>query len=229
MKINFLTKDYDHVVNNLVNKLKEWNFNLSKTQEDGRVNSIINEKEIIDVILNRYSEIEIFNKLNLIIEKQPKERFWYDILIKNNDKSFYCPINIKVTDLNKKSADNISSKEGLYFSLTGEESTTLHNQYKSFFESLNKEMKQTESDYFFIIFNKNDKEDIFYNSLRRLNSLVPNGNNLPFQCKWIENKTIINRSFEQAKNFLLSNFFESIKRRSQILSEFESVFGSSIE
>ena len=60
--------------------------------------------------------------------------------------------------------------------------------------------------------------------MRRLKTLTPNGNNPPFQCKWSENKEIINRSFEEAKDFLLKNLSLTVKKRAQILEEFNEAF-----
>ena len=222
--MKYKLNDYDLVLNDLIVELKKQNLCLSNTNDDGRINSIINENEVIEVLLKIYKNIPIFKEMNLIIEKQPKPRYWYDILIKNDNEDFYCPINIKISDFSNSSADNISSKEGLYFSLTGEVNEKCPNTWGKYFDLLSKNIKENDTDYFFIVVDKNNCHDIIFNSMRRLKTLTPNGNNPPFQCKWSENKEIINRSFEEAKDFLLKNLFLTVKKRAQILEEFNEAF-----
>ncbi len=57
----YTIQDYDEVVEALVSALKEQNLVLSKSQGDGRVDSILNEKEVIKVALSIYNKIKIFN------------------------------------------------------------------------------------------------------------------------------------------------------------------------
>ncbi len=224
MKRIYTIQDYDEVVEALVSALKEQNLVLSKSQADGRVDSILNEKEVIKVALSIYNKIKIFNDWNLILEEQPKERYWYDIIIRNDDNSFYCPINIKISDFNNSSADNISSKSGLFFALTGEVKETCPNNFRSYFNLLSTNIKETNTDYYFIVLNKTKKNDIIFNSLKRLKSLTPNGNNLPFQCKWSENRERKNRTFEEYKDFLLVSLYESVRKRAKIIDEFLEAF-----
>ena len=61
-------------------------------------------------------------------------------------------------------------------------------------------------------------------ALKGLQSLVPNGNNLPFQCNWTENEDYKPRTFEEAKDFLLSNFAASIRGRTAIGDDFKVNF-----
>jgi hypothetical protein len=61
-------------------------------------------------------------------------------------------------------------------------------------------------------------------ALKGLQSLVPNGNNLPFQCNWTENTQYKSRTFEEAKDFLLTNFAESIRGRIAIGDDFKANF-----
>ncbi|QGZ97357.1 restriction endonuclease [Mycoplasma sp. NEAQ87857] len=220
----YTINDYDLVIEKLINYLKTKKFHFSTDDIDGRVNSIQNEKEIINLILSSYKEIEIFQNWELKIYEQPRARYWYDIIIKNNDNSFYCPINIKISNFNIGSADNISSKEGLFFALTGLTSENCPNNWNEYFKLLSANIKSNNTDYYFIIFDKSDTQKIVFNSLKRLKTLTPNGNNLPFQCKWSENDERIERTFEESKEFLLGNLYESIKRRANILNEFHDVF-----
>ncbi|MFP6045981.1 restriction endonuclease, partial [Helicobacter pylori] len=58
------------------------------------------------------------------------------------------------------------------------------------------------------IINKNDPKDIFINSLKGIQTLQPN--NLPFQCKWDNNREIVQRNFIESKNFILSALAKSV-------------------
>lgn len=149
------TNDYDLVLTKLIKELKKQNINLTNYNGDRRINSIINEDEVIEVLLKIYKNIPIFKEMKLTLEKQPKPRYWYDIIIKNDDNDFYCPINIKVSDFSNSSADNISSKEGLYFSLTGDVNEKCPNTWEKYFELLSKNIKENDTDYFFIVVDKN--------------------------------------------------------------------------
>lgn len=220
----FSIKDYDNVLKDLIEQLKNNGIQLSKNNDDGRVNSIQNEEEVIEILKKIYKDIPIFKKYDIFLEKQPKPRYWYDIVIRNNDNTFYCPINIKISNFSNSSADNISSKEGLYFSLTGKIEEKCPNTWGQFFYKLSKDTKPNDTDYFFIVINKNDINDIIFNSMKRLKLLTPNGNNLPFQCKWSENRNIVNRTFEESKDFLLKTLRFSVIKRAQILKEFEEAF-----
>ena len=52
----------------------------------------------------------------------------------------------------------------------------------------------------------------------------PNGNNLPFQCKWDINREYQTRSFQAAEQFILSTFGKSIKLRAEMYFNFKKYF-----
>ena len=72
---------------------------------DGRINSIKDEKEIADYVKSLFGDKCVI----------APPRFWYDISL-TIDGKFY-PINIK--SVTGASQDNISSKEGLFYTVTG--------------------------------------------------------------------------------------------------------------
>jgi len=148
-------------------------------------------------------------------EKSKKNRLkkeWNNILKNLNQKKHLIPVNIKITET--LSNDNINAKEGLYFSLTGEIYTGSNN-WNSFLRKLKENLpsNEPEVDYYFLIVNKNNTQDIFYNSLRRINSFVPNGNNPPFQVKWCENKIPQKTDFKTAKEKILKTLEETLYQR----------------
>ncbi len=151
-------------LNEIAKFLKTNPYNLSQPLQDGRLNSSVNEEEILNTIKHSFP-IQL-----------PKSREWWDFSFEEND--IFYPVNITTT----KTADNLNCK-----------------------------------------FNKNDPKDIFINSLKGIQTLQPNGNNLPFQCKWDNNRKIIQRDFDESKNSILSALAESVKLR--VYLAFKEFFG----
>jgi len=130
-------------------------------------------------------------------------------------------LNIKITTT--KTADNANSKNGLFYSLTGKRYVD-NNSWKDYLKALRANIRETEHDYYFLIINKQDNQDIFFNSLKSLTKIVPNGNNLPFQIKWNENRIPVNKTFEEAKKMLLEGLGKSIELRADVYFVFKEYF-----
>nr|WP_096478917.1 restriction endonuclease [Helicobacter pylori] len=192
-------------LNEIAEFLKTNPYNLSQPLQDGRLNSSVNEEEILNTI-KHFFPIQL-----------PKAREWWDFSFEEND--IFYPVNIKITTT--KTADNLNCKLGIYYALCGL-LPEFNNEiaWEKYFQKLHKDLgKNTDRDYYFLIINKNDPKDIFINSLKGIQTLQPN--NLPFQCKWDNNREIIQRDFDGSKNFILSALAESVKLRSSIdLKEF---------
>lgn len=184
------------------NYLKNIQFSLSKNQDGGRINSILNESEILKIIENKFN-------INI-----PQSRNWADFYINN------IPVNIKITTT---TADNASSKKGLYYALTGEVYTGSDN-WNIYLKSLKENIKNTDKDYYFLIINKNNTNDIFINSLKKLSKLQANGNNLPFQIKWYDNKISQNNTWQESKNMLIGTLGKSLKLRANAFNYFQKYF-----
>jgi hypothetical protein len=184
---------------------------LSSRFEDGRINAAINEKEIIDLL-----------ELDFDIKK-PRSREWWDITYEDGLQTY--PINIKISNL--RGNDNVQCKLGIYYALTGIWPTFQNEiSWENFFRKLSEDIDTaTNRDYYFLIINKEDSSDVIATSLKSISSLVPNGNNLPFQCNWGSNRYPISRSHNEAKSFILSYLKKSCELRSRIQSEFESYLG----
>ncbi len=200
-------------LNEIAEFLKTNPYNLSQPLQDGRLNSSINEEEILNTIKD-YFPIQL-----------PKAREWWDFSFKKND--IFYPVNIKTTTT--KTADNLNGKLGIYYALCGLV-PEFNNEiaWEKYFQKLHKDLgKNTNRDYYFLIINKNDPKDIFINSLKGIQTLQPN--NLPFQCKWDNNREIIQRDFDESKNFILSTLAKSVKLRANIYLTFKEFFGESFE
>jgi hypothetical protein len=122
------------------------------------------------------------------------------------------PINIKSTTTT--SADNTGNLAMCLYSYTNEPmdfkksyqnggvSKLLFNKLKE--KAYNKNNKR---DYYFLVVNKTDCKDVIVNSVKGLEALTPNVNNLPFQVCW--NK---NRNFKYDKfKYKLELFINALK------------------
>jgi hypothetical protein len=159
-------------------------FEFSKHNDDGRINSCMDEDEIIKLLIEKFS-----NKI-----KKPKMRMWYDILIFDYIYG-WIPCNIKTTST--LTHDNTGNLAMCVYAYTneyldihknnsyenGKMSNILYNKLK------NKEYnKNNKKDYYFIILNKTNTNDIIINSIKGLTILTPNINNLPFHVCWNKNR-----------------------------------------
>lgn len=183
---------------------------LSSPFADGRVNATINEDELLNCLEQNFDII------------RPRARAWYDFAIQC--KNGFYPINIKVTDT--QHADNLNCKLGIYYALTGLQPAFPNEiDWLTFFEKLHDDFGQNkEQDYYFLIVNKRESSDVFCNTLKGLQTIQPNGNNLPFQCRWSVNRQIKNRNFDDSAKFILSTFGDSIKLRADIYFNFKRLF-----
>lgn len=172
-------------LNEIAEFLKTNPYHLSQPLQDGRLNSSINEEEILNTIKD-YFPIQL-----------PKAREWWDFSFEEND--IFYPVNIKTTTT--KTADNLNCKLGIYYALCGLV-PEFNNEiaWEKYFQKLHKDLgKNTDRDYYFLIINKNDPKDIFINSLKGIQTLQPNGNNLPFQCKWVTTEKSFKETLMEVK------------------------------
>ncbi|WP_001865129.1 hypothetical protein [Helicobacter pylori] len=187
-------------LNEIAEFLKTNPCHLSQPLQDGRLNSSVNEEEILNTIKD-YFPIQL-----------PKAREWWDFSFEEND--IFYPVNIKTTTT--KTADNLNGKLGIYYALCGLV-PEFNNEiaWEKYFQKLHKDLgTNTDRDYYFLIINKDDPKDIFINSLKGIQTLQPN--NLPFQCKWDNNRKIVQRDFDESKNFILSALAKSVELRANI-------------
>ena len=185
-------------------------FEITERHKDGRQNSAEDEEKLTELLAKKYP-IDV-----------PEARAWYDFAI--TDDGIFYPVNIKSTT--GKGNDNLSCKLGIYYALTGKNPTGQGlSGWRAYFDKLNADLSENDVDYYFLVLNKGTGKT-FMAALKGLQSLVPNGNNLPFQCNWTENTQYKSRTFEEAKDFLLTNFAASIRGRTAIGDDFKDNFPS---
>ena len=176
------------------------NMNFSTTG-DGRLDSAESESSVIKHLQ------ELFKNTDVEVYSAPDKRWWYDVLIKYDGQVY--PINIKMTS--GGSYDNISSKQGMFYALTGKwpEKEKGLTRWESYNTLLTKYFNPASNvDYYFIVYFK-EEETFLFTSLKRLNTLMANGNNLPFQCKWPDNCEATTRSQEEQSFYLMNVYFDS--------------------
>jgi hypothetical protein len=159
-------------------------FCFSNQNEDGRINSCLDETEITKILENKFGDR---------IMKQKKKRWWYDILALDY-KYGWIPINIKTSTT--LTSDNTSNLAMCVYAYTDEVMDLYNTNYNNgkmsnilFNKLKNKKYnKNNKKDYYFLVLNKTNPKDIIVNSVKGLRVLTPNINNLPFQVYWNENR-----------------------------------------
>ena len=162
--------------------LKLQSLKFSTQNKDGRINSCIDEGEVIKILVEKFGE-----KI-----KKPKIRMWYDILAFDYMYG-WIPINIKSTTT--ITSDNTGNLAMCVYAYTNE-ILDIHKSYANgkmsnilFNKLKNKEYNTNyKKDYYFIVLNKTNTSDIIVNSVKGLSLLTPNINNLPFQICWNKNR-----------------------------------------
>jgi len=190
--------------------LRECLFKCSEKYEDGRINSSIDENEIIKILVERF-KIKI-----------PNARMWFDILVYD----FVCgwiPVNIKTTKM--LSHDNTGNLAMCVYSYTNHK-LDLHQERtydnskmsKILIEKLQKKEynRKHNKDYYFIVLNKSTPKDIIINSIKGLGRLYPNLNNLPFQVYWKHNREYIYDKIENKIGMFINCFIKSKKNWREI-------------
>ena len=192
----------------VVDFLNSKNISISEEHGDGRINSVVDEKTIIDTLIKEYGSENIV---------EPIVRHWFDVKIFDN------PVNIKVSAF--KTADNFSSKRALLYSLTNLSENEIEkvNTWFDFQEKvkLGKSIDNNR-DYHCIVLNKQTNE-VILQGLKTLTKLTPNGNNLLFQINWKYNKEIINRKHKEAYNFLINTYKESVTKKVSVHAGYQTL------
>jgi len=181
----------------MVDFLRENPVRLINDNDDGRINSATNENIVLDKLSTKFD-------INI-----PQVRCWYDFVMQLQNKLF---VNVKISDLSNNSADNCSSKLGMGYALCGIENLPIH--WEKFHQILANELK-TGYDYYFLVVNKNNTSDCFWTSLKRIKTLTSNGNNLPFQCDWSQNRDFSSRSEIEATRYILKTYIESWDKKAK--------------
>jgi len=182
---SFRLKRLPLIMYKIQNYLKLQAFQFSSQNEDGRINSCLDEVEVVKLLSEKFGARI----------KTPIKRHWYDFLAYDYMYG-WIPINIKTTTT--LTSDNTGNLAMCVYAYTNEV-LDIHSN-KSYDNSkmsniLVNKLKNKEynfinkKDYYFIVLNKTDSSIIIVNSVKGLTLLTPNINNLPFQVCWNNNRT----------------------------------------
>lgn len=179
--------------------LKVQELTFSTQNEDGRINSCDDEEIVIKLLIQNFGQRI----------KKPNIRMWYDILVYDY-RYGWIPINIKSTKI--ATSDNTGNLAMCVYAYTnhkldihrnksyqnGEMSVILFNKLKM--KEYNKNNKR---DYYFVVLNKTNTNDVIVNSVKGLKKLTSNINNLPFQVCWDKNRAFEHKNInKKIKQFL---------------------------
>ena len=197
--------------------LKKEGVVLPHLANDERLSSAVNEGNVKRLIKKNAKESAFFSEKGLKISDPngKNNRAWYDFSIEGD--GIFIPVNIKITS--GKCPDNLSCKLGIFYALTGKrpERAGVSNGigWEDFATALAKGLKEkgkdNGKDYYFLVVSKNDNKDVFFSSLKTLQTLTPNASTLPFQCKWEENRKRKERGEEEARAFVFGAFKKSLE------------------
>ena len=166
------------------------------------------KQTIVDV--DYQSEIEETIKEENVIEEEIDDGEIDIDLSELTSIMAYCEVCNIISDLDNNYADNLSSKIGMGYALTGKNDLSI--QWEKFHKQIKENIK-IGYDYYFLIVNKNNSCDAFWTSLKRIETLIPNGNNLPFQCDWSKNRNFSTRNEIQAIYYILEQYIESWNKK----------------
>lgn len=180
---------------------------INEDHEDGRVNSIADEETVIQLLEEKYGDAV----------ERPKAREFFDVRL------FGHPIQIKSSSYSKGASDNFSSKAAILYALTSlnEKEIQKVRGWEPFESSLLQYANgENNRDYYIISVNKDDST-VHLSSLKSLNKLTANGNNLPFQIQWKKNIETVDRNFDEAYSFIVGAYKESVKRKISVHSLYD--------
>jgi len=148
---------------------------------------------------------------------------WYSFEIEG-DNSRTLSVKIKVSTFLR--ADNLNCKLGMFYALTGERPQfTDEIKWEHYFDLLSKNLdRDCEDDFYFLVVNATDSSDVFCNSLKGIGTLSPNGSNVPFQCKWSDNREPCNRSNVNATDYILTTLEKSALLRADMYHRYKKFF-----
>lgn len=159
-------------------------FQFSDQNEDGRINSCIDEDTVIKLLTDKFDKRI----------RKPKIRMWYDILVFDYMYG-WIPVNIKTTTtLTSDNTGNLAMCVHAYTDVVLDihrgKSYENGKMAEVLFDKLKNKKYNTshKKDYYFIVLNKTTG-DVIVNSVKGLTALTPNINNLPFQVCWSKNRS----------------------------------------
>lgn len=227
----------DRIQDHLSRALKKGIVQLTLDGDDGREDSKKNERRVTQTLALQFEADQYFIDHGLTFKASPA-RYWYDFLVEGND-GLWLPVNVKISGFG--GSDNLSSKEGLFYTMTGVDPKNVPhpdnperkmsiNAWEPYCEAMASHFgANREADYYFLVVNKTDIGHVFWTSLRHMVVLDPNGNNLPYQAHWGKNVHRVDRTWQEAAEFLMGIFREALVLRARVLDQFDASVGKRLK
>ena len=209
----------NEILDFIVDELAKHKLNLPSLVDDNLTDLIEDKKTLMQFLLTNKNIASTLEQHGLKIV-EPQTQQWFDLSIESENE-FY-PVSLHPTILRWKENDNLNCKWGIYYALTGEKPNFADEEisWNKFLDLLKNDAKENDQDYYFLVINRENSSEVFWNSLKQISLLVTNGQILPFKCCWNKNKSRVTRNFEDAKKFLMKNLRKSIKIRNEIMKKF---------
>lgn len=223
----------DRIKDHLSAALRKGIVQLVLDGDDGREDSQKSERRITQTLALQFEADQYFAENGLVFSPAPA-RYWYDFLVEGRD-GLWLPVNVKISGFG--GSDNLSSKEGLFYTMTGIDPKKVPhpehpkrnmgiNSWEPYCEAMAHYFGSNKTaDYYFLVINKNDVGHVFWTSLRYMAELDPNGNNLPYQANWAKNMERVERTWQESAAFLMSVFREALVLRARVLDQFDASVG----
>ena len=172
---------------------------IDHSSDDGRVNSIADERTVIKLLLEKYGGEVV---------QLPPPRWWFDVRL------FGYPVQIKSSQFDNGDPDNLSSKLAILYALTTTQEDQLEGHKWKDFESALFGCRDIDNgrDHYIISIDKGTSR-AYLASLKSLSILTPASSNLPFQINWAKNTSPEIRNHAQAYDFIVGAYKTSVKRK----------------
>lgn len=163
--------------------LTKQSISINTSTNDGRTNSCFDEETIKNLL-----KIKFKNRID-----NTRSRAWCDIMVKDYTGT-WLPVNIKSTKIDSAiNTGNFTLPLQAFTNQNMDELKSYNNGFcsKLLFEKLkNKEYNTNRlKDYYFLVINKQNTNDIIINSVLGINTFTRNDNNPPFQINFKKNRT----------------------------------------
>lgn len=172
---------------------------VKKSNEDGRIDSLLGEDIIIKNLKSEFS----------FIETKSSNRDFGDIYINIDDNKY--PVNIKLTSINNNSCDNLVGMVSLmsYFFFNGEKITG-HSEIAR--RIANGNFSKEEKDYGFISITK-ETGLAEVSTMITMEGYVINPSN-GFQANFNKIRTV-EKTFEEGRKYILNKYREYLKKKAE--------------
>lgn len=223
----------DRITDHLSSALRTGVVRLALNGADGREDSMRSERDITQTLALQFMADQYFAANGLNFSQAPP-RYWHDFLV-TGPNGLCLPVNVKISGFG--GSDNLSSKEGLFYAMTGVDPKQVPypdgsgrtwgiNSWEPYCAAMAHYFgANTNADYYFLVINKNDPGHVFWTSLRQMAVLDPNGNNLPYQAHWGRNMHRVDRTWQESAEFLMGVFREALVLRARVLIQFDASIG----